>query len=221
MTDFAPIFLTLRVALLATAVALVVGTALGFVLQWSRLPLRRFFLAATMLPLVLPPTVLGFYLLALLGRRSFIGRAWEGLTGEPLVFTVSAAVIAASVSAIPIVARQIASAVTTIDPDSVEAAQLDGAGRWRIFTSIYLPLLRPSLLAAGSIAFARSVGDFGATLMVAGNIPGRTQTASIAIYDLVNAGREQDALVLVVLISVMTLAVLVYATEPPGPNSVR
>jgi molybdate transport system permease protein len=221
MSTFDPIFLTLRVALSATGISLVVGTLLGFVLQWHRLPARRFIMAATMLPLVLPPTVLGFYLLVLLGRRSFIGQAWEAVTGGPLVFTLTAAVIAATVSTTPIVARQVAAAIAGIDRDTVEAAQIDGAGRLRVLTDIYLPLLRPALLAAGSISFARAVGDFGATLMVAGNIPGKTQTASIAIYELMNAGRDGEALVLVVIVSFVSLAVLVYATEPLTPPARR
>ncbi|MBI1292615.1 molybdate ABC transporter permease subunit [bacterium] len=221
MSGLSPIELTLRVSLSATAVSLVAGTALGFVLQWHRLPFRRFFMALSMMPLVLPPTVLGYYLLILMGRRSWIGQGWEALTGAPLVFTVTAAVIAASVAATPIVARQVAAAISAIDRDALEAAQIDGAGRLRILTDIYLPLLRPSLLAAGSIAFARAVGDFGATLMVAGNIPGRTQTASIAIYEMVNSGRDGEALGLVVIVSLLSLAVLVYATEPLTPPARR
>lgn len=207
-----PLLITAQVASVATLVSLLLGTALGMILTWRRLPARRFMGAITLLPLVLPPTVLGYFLLVLLGRRSVIGRLWEDITGGPLVFTLTAAVIAATVSAVPIIARQVGAAAASIDHDVIEAAMLDGAGRIAIARHVYMPLLAPSLVAAGSIAFARSAGDFGATLMVAGNIPGRTQTASIAIYDLMNAGREAEAMALVAAISALSIAVLLLAS---------
>lgn len=208
--DWRPVWLTLHVAAATTGISLVIGTLLGWFLAGHAFPGRRWIMAATMLPLVLPPTVLGFYLLVAFGRTSPLGRAWEAVFGEPLVFTTNAAVLAASVAAVPIVARQMAVAFAGIGHDVLEAGRMDGAGRVRLFWEIQLPLVRPALLAGATIAFARAVGDFGATLMIAGNIPGETQTAAIAIYELMNAGREREALYLVLAITVVSAVVLAY-----------
>jgi len=212
--DWRPIGLTLRVAVAATGLSVVIGSLLGYALSTFHFPGRRWAMAAVMLPLVLPPTVLGYYLLVLIGRRGPIGELWMAVFGGPLVFTTNAAIIAASVSAIPIVARQLAAAFASTDSEVLEAARIDGAGAARLFLSVYLPLMRPALGAATTIAFARCVGDFGATLMVAGSIPGETQTASIAIYELMNAGRDGEAFVLVLIVSMISLAVLAFAGGP-------
>lgn len=218
--DWRPLWISLQVGAAATAVSLVLGTLLGHWLATRRFAGRRWFSALVLLPLVLPPTVLGWYLLVLLGRRSPVGRLYEALFGEPIVFTLKAAVIAACVSTVPIVARQLAAAFALTEPGVLEAARLDGARGWRLLWWVQLPMIRPALAAAGAVAFARAVGDFGATLMVAGNIPGRTQTAAIAVYDLVNSGREGQAAVLVAIMSAVALVVLAYASaggeEGPG-----
>lgn len=206
--DWFPLWASLRVGAAATAISLLVGTAIGWALSRGRIPGAAAIEAVVLLPLVLPPTVLGFFLLSAIGARSAFGRAWETLTGAPLVFTLKAAVLAACVSAVPLVARIVRSALDREDPEIEEAARIDGAGRWAIAFHIVLPRLRSTLLAAAGLAFAKSVGDFGATLMVAGNIPGRTQTASIAIYDLANAGREADALAYAAVLCAAALLVL-------------
>ena len=210
--DWRPVFLTLRVAFAATLAALVLGSLFGYFLGTRAFRGKRWVMAAVLLPLVLPPTVVGYYLLVLAGRRSPIGEAWETLFGSPLVFTTNAAILAASVATIPIVTRQLAAVFSGTEEEIIEAARIDGAGGVRLFLEIYLPLIRPSLMAAGTIAFARAVGDFGATLMVAGNIPGETQTAAIAIYELMNAGRDREAFVLVAIISALALLVLAYTS---------
>lgn len=206
--DWQPVWLSLRIGGAATLIALGAGAPLGWWLTHTRVVGRRFLNAVVLLPLVLPPTVLGYYLLVLIGQRGPVGAVWQAVFGAPLVFTAKAAVLAACVSTIPIVTRQLAAAFTAIDPDVTEAARLDGATGLSLFIHVHLPQIREPLLAAAAIAFARAVGDFGATLMVAGNIPGRTQTASIAIYDMMNAGRDTEALVLVVIVSLVALAVL-------------
>ncbi|MEQ8818794.1 MAG: molybdate ABC transporter permease subunit [Sumerlaeia bacterium] len=206
--DWRPLFVSLQVGLVSTAIALLLGAALG---AWLAHRSTRWTGALVLLPLVLPPTVLGYYLLVLIGRRGPVGQLYEALTGQPLVFTLKAAVIAACAATIPIVARQLAAAFAEIPHEVKEAARIDGAGGLSMFLWIQLPLIRGPIAAAAAIAFARAVGDFGTTLMVAGNIPGRTQTASIAIYDLINAGKDDQAVVLVVAISVVALAVLALA----------
>src|SRR5262249_6908865 len=133
------------------------------------------------LPLALPPTVLGYYLLVVLGRNSWFGRAWEAVTGAPLVFTVKAAVIAAAIHAIPLMVKSTRAGLETIDRSCERAARSLGASEWRLFWRVSLPMARRPIAAAAVLAFARSLGDFGATLMIAGDIPGRTQTAAIAI----------------------------------------
>ena len=160
------------------------------------------------LPLVLPPTVLGYYLLTLLGRHSPLGRAFERLTGQPLTFTPTAAVLAAMVSALPAIARSTRAALREVDPLYFRAAASLGATPWRAVLTVGLPLSRRQIAAAAMLAFARALGDFGVTLMVAGNIPGYTQTAALAVYDAVQAGREADALSLIVPLSGIALVVL-------------
>lgn len=208
MSEWQPLLLTARVAGTATAFSVVLGCALGHFLGTHRFPGRRWLMAATVLPLVLPPTVLGYYLLVLVGRRSAFGQAWESLTGSPIVFTTGAAVLAACVSAVPIVTRQMAIAFDAIGTDVLEAGRIDGAGRIGLFLHIQLPLARPMLFSAATIAFARCVGDFGATLMVAGNIPGETRTAALAIYDLMNVGRDAEAFRLVLMVTLLSMLLL-------------
>jgi molybdate transport system permease protein len=217
--DWRPLWLSLEVAVAATIVSVAVGTLLGYGLARLNGNLRRWLSALVLLPLALPPTVLGWFLLVSLGRRSFIGQAWERLTGEPLVFTLKAAVIAACASAIPIVARQLAAAFAAADKDVLEAARLDGAHGIPFLLHVQLPMVRLPLVAAAAIAFARALGDFGATLMVAGNMPGRTQTAALAIYDMVNAGRDSEAMVLVAATTLLCLVVLLTAAAlQPEPD---
>ncbi len=210
--DWGPVWISLRVGFSATAISLVVGTIAGWLMASREFPGRRWAMALVMLPLVLPPTVLGYYLLVLIGSDGVLGEIWQAVFGAPLVFTIKAAILAACVSTIPIVARQLAAAFAETDQEVTEAALIDGAGTPALFLHIHLPQIRQPLIAAGTIAFARAIGDFGATLMVAGNIPGRTQTASIAIWDLMNSGNETQALILVILISLVSLLVLVLTT---------
>lgn len=210
--DWFPLLLSFRVALLATALALVVGVALAWALGRRRFIGRELLDALVTLPLVLPPTVLGYYLLVLLSLNSPVGRAIHATTGLQLVFTWKGAVLAAMVGALPLVVKTSRAAISTVSPQLEDAARTFGKSEWQIFWRITLPLSSRGIVAAAMLAFARSLGDFGATLMVAGNIPGRTQTAAIAIYDATQAGRDQYALVLVVILSVIAL-VLLYATN--------
>ncbi|HEX8088713.1 MAG TPA: molybdate ABC transporter permease subunit [Blastocatellia bacterium] len=210
--DWFPLALSIRVALIATVIVLVIGIALGWLLARRRFFGRELLDAIVTLPLVLPPTVMGYYLLVLLGRGGFIGRAVETITGEPLVFTWKGAVVAASVGALPLVVKTSRAAISAVDKNLEDAARTLGQSEWRVFRRVTLPLASRGIIAAAMLAFARSLGDFGATLMVAGNIPGRTQTAAIAIYDATQAGRNEYALTLVLVLSALALS-LVYATN--------
>ncbi len=214
--DWRPVVISLQVGLAATGLSVVFGSALGYFLAHRNFLGRRWVEALVLLPLVLPPTVLGYYLLVLIGQRGPVGMMWESLAGGPLVFTKNAAILAACASTVPIVARQLTAAFAGVDHEVTEAARLDGAHGWSMFAHIHLPQIRGPLAAAATIAFARAIGDFGATLMVAGSLPGKTQTASLAIYDLLMVGHDTQALVMVVLISIISLVVLVLTTGREG-----
>jgi molybdate transport system permease protein len=210
--DWFPLVLSFRVALIATALALIVGVALAWLLARRRFPGRELLDAIVTLPLVLPPTVLGYYLLMLLSRNSPVGRALKAATNLQLVFTWQGAVLAAMIGALPLVVKTSRAAISTVDEQLENAARTFGKSEWQIFWRITLPLSSRGIIAAAMLAFARALGDFGATLMIAGNIPGRTQTAAIAIYDATQAGRDDYALTLVIILSVIVLTLL-YATN--------
>jgi molybdate transport system permease protein len=214
---FEPLLLSFQVSLLATIIAGVSGIALGGLLSQRRFPGAQLLDAVLNAPLVLPPTVLGYYLLVLLGRESALGRAFESVTGSSIVFTPAGATIAAALSALPFVARSARAALESVEPRFGEAAATLGAPPLRAFTRVQLPLAARGIMAGLTLGFARSLGDFGVTLMVAGNIPGRTQTASLAIYDAIQAGRESQAGGLAAILT--TLAILaLYAMNKLSPR---
>jgi molybdate transport system permease protein len=203
-----PLALSFEVATLATVISGGLGVALGALLSRPRVRFRDALDVLFTLPLVLPPTVLGYYLLIAIGRRSAVGAAFEALTGSSLVFTRAGAVLAATVGALPLVVKSTRAALEGVDGDIVGAARTLGASPLRALLAVELPLARSGIVAGLMLAFARSLGDFGVTLMVAGNIPGETQTASLAIYDALEAGRDHDALVLVLILSAVSFFVL-------------
>lgn len=217
--DWFPIQLSFQVSSLATAIALVFGVSLAWVLARLRFWGKELLDAAITLPLILPPTVLGYYLLVVLGQRSFLGRAHEWFWGSPLTFTPAAAVVAATIHALPLMVKSVRAAFEALDRRIEDAARTLGASELRVFLTVTLPLARRSIEAATALAFARALGDFGVTLMIAGNIPGKTQTASVAIYDAVQAGREQDALVLVLIVSALALAFLYTTNKLSSPRN--
>jgi len=181
--DWSPLWLSLRVAALSTVFSLVLGLWLAYLLANREFRGKDFLDAAVTLPLVLPPTVLGYYLLVLLGRESWPGRLYEWAFGQPLVFTWQAAVVAAIFHSLPLLVKWSRAALESVDRSYQLAAQSLGASNWRVFWRVSLPLAGRSILAATALCFARSLGDFGVTIMIAGNIPGRTQTVAVAIYD--------------------------------------
>ena len=206
--DWFPLWLSLEVASLATVLSLILGIWLAWLLANKEFTGRNIVDALTTLPLALPPTVLGYYLLVVIGRSSWIGRAWEAATGSPLVFTWKAAVIASTLHAVPLLVKSTRAALENVDRSYERAARSLGASEWRLFWRVSMPLARRPIAAATALAFARSLGDFGATLMIAGDIPGRTQTAAIAIYDAVESGNTLVARTLVIVISILTAAIV-------------
>jgi molybdate transport system permease protein len=210
--DWFPFWLSLRVAGIATTISIVVGLALAYLLTNVEFRGRDLLDAVVTLPLVLPPTVLGYYLLVSLGRVSPIGKLYEVIFGGPLVFTWQAAVVASTIHAIPLLVKSARAALQSVERDYERAARSLGASEWRVFRRVSLPLVRRQIVAAGVLAFARSLGDFGTTLMIAGDIPGRTQTVSIAIYDAAAGGHTLTARVLVLAVSALTI-VIVYGAN--------
>ena len=206
--SWAPFWLSLQIAVMATLIAGVVGVALATLLVSRRFPGRDLLGALVTAPMVVPPTVLGYYLLLALGTRSWIGRTWEAIFGSPIVFTRTGAVIAASVGALPLVVQGARAALDAVDPTLVATARTLGATRTRAYFTVWLPLARGGVAAALMLGFARSLGDFGLTYMVAGDLPGETQTASIAIYNAVNADRYDDALGMVLVLTAIGLCAL-------------
>jgi molybdate transport system permease protein len=206
--DWFPLWLSLRVASIATLLVLVSGTFIAYVLSHKTFRGKNFIDSLITLPLVLPPTVLGYYLLVVIGRSSPLGRVYETLFGQPLVFTWHAAVVAAFLHSAPLFVKAATPILEGIDYRYEWAAQSLGASEWRTFFRITLPLARRGLSSLAALTFARSLGDFGVTIMVAGNIPGRTQTLSVAIYEAVESGNGRLARVLVIVVSLVALALL-------------
>lgn len=203
--------LSLKVAGFATAITLVLGTATGFLLARLRFPGRDLLDTLLTLPMVLPPTVLGYYLLVLLGRRSTFGAWLQDTFGITLIFTWQGAVIAAAIVAFPLVFKPARAAFEGVDGQLENAARVLGISELAIFFRVTLPLAWRGILAGVLLAFARALGEFGATLMVAGSIPGKTQTLSIAVYEAVQAGQDDVANTLVLITSLVCVTVLLIA----------
>jgi molybdate transport system permease protein len=205
------IWLSARVAILATALNALVGVPLAYLLAKRRFRGRRLVDLFVTLPLVLPPTVTGYYLIVLLGRRGVVGAPLYALTGWTVAFTWYAAVIAATVMALPLVVRTARAAIESVDPDLERAAFTLGRSEWQTALTITLPLAKNGILAGLVLAFARALGEFGATLMLAGNIPGRTTTVPLAIYTAMQTGEAGEALALVGILTALSCAVLIVA----------
>ena len=213
--DWIAIALSVRLAALVSVLLLVIALPIAYWLTFKR---RRWtFLAEAVvaLPLVLPPTVLGFYVLLAIGSRSPIGRLWTAWTGHGLAFTFQALVIASLVYSLPFAVQPISAAFARIDSSLLEASAMLGASSWRTFVRITLPLAKEGILAAAVLSFAHTLGEFGVVLMVGGNLPGVTRTISIAIYDQVQAFEYQAANQTALLLLVFSFLVLaaVYALQ--------
>mgnify|MGYP005847420105 CR=1 FL=1 len=204
MFDAFPLLLSLRVATAATLLNLSLGMGVAWVLARWRFPGQNLVETLVTLPMVMPPTVLGYYLLVLLGSQGVLGRWLQESLGIRLVFTWYGAVVAAMVSSLPLFVEPARAALHGVDRRLEVAARTLGRSEWAVFFTITLPLAWRGIFAGVVLAFARALGDFGATLMVAGNIPGHTQTMALAIYDAVQAGNQAaaDRMVLVMTVGV-------------------
>jgi molybdate transport system permease protein len=203
--------LTLKVAGWATALNLVLGVGVGYAMARWRFAGRELADAVLTLPMVMPPTVLGYYMLVLIGTHGPIGAWLLQHFGIRMIFTWQAAVIAATVVSFPLVFKSARAAFETVDPQLEDAARLLGIGEVAVFFRVSLPLAWRGVLAGLLLSFARALGEFGATLMVAGSIPGKTQTLSIAVYEAVQAGQDDTANLLVAITSLVCVSVLLAA----------
>lgn len=185
--DWTAIALSVRLAAIVSAVLLVIGLPIAYWLAFSSSRWRFVVESIVALPLVLPPTVLGFYMLVALGSRSPLGRAWQAWTGHGLAFTFEALVIASILYSLPFAVQPIAASFAQIDRTLLEASATLGVGRLRTFLRVVLPLSIEGVLAGAVLTFAHTIGEFGVVLMVGGNLPGVTRTVSISIYDDVQA----------------------------------
>ncbi|MGV8961391.1 MAG: molybdate ABC transporter permease subunit [Stenotrophomonas sp.] len=211
MVEWTALLLSLKVAGCATALNLVAGVGLGAALARWRFPGRELLDTVFTLPMVLPPTVLGYYLLVLIGRNGPLGALLEQYFGINLVFTWQGAVLAAAIASFPLAFKPARAAFENVDRQLEQAARVLGVSEAGIFLRVTLPLAWRGILPGLLLAFARAMGEFGATLMVAGSIPGKTQTLSIAIYEAVQAGQDGRANFLVLVTSVICIVILLLA----------
>lgn len=208
-TDLSPLWLSLQVACLATALMLPFGlSAAWWIGQGRRFRGKSLIETLLMLPLVLPPTVVGYGLLVILGHGTALGRWLNETAGLQLLFTWQGAAIAAAVMAFPLFVRTASAAFASVDNELLEAGRTLGAGEFALWARVTMPLAYRGLLAALALGFARALGEFGATLMVAGSIPGRTQTLPLALYASVQEGHDHEALVYTLLLSAMAFVLL-------------
>jgi len=217
-----PLWLSLKVALWATVISSVAGVILGLYLARSRNRLRNLLDTLCTLPMVLPPTVLGYYLLVVFGSQSSVGGWLKQSLGVTLIFSLEGAIVAASIVSFPLIFKPARAAFETVDPRLEQAGRVLGVSELGIVLRISLPLAWRGIMAGVMLGFVRALGEFGATLMVAGSIPGKTQTLSIAIYEAVQAGRDGAANVMALVISVVCIVFLLIATRlTPRRHAVR
>jgi molybdate transport system permease protein len=211
--DLSPLYLTMKVSFTATVFTVAGGLALAWLMAKREFPGKTVLDVIVMQPLVIPPTVLGYYLLTVFGARGPLGRFLEGTMGLDIVFTWRGAVVAAVVSSLPLFVKPAKAALEGVGQDLENAARLLGKTEMEVFRTVTLPLAWRGIAAGAVMAFARATGEFGATLMVAGNIPGETRTLPIAIYDAVQTGDASAANALVAVITVFSFSVMYLAAR--------
>ena len=211
--DWQAIALSIRLAAVVCLILLAIGVPIAYWIAFSKWRWKFLVESVVALPLVLPPTVLGFYVLMAIGARSPIGRVWEQWTGHTLAFTFEGLVFASIFYSLPFAVQPIAAAFAQVDPSLIEAAATLGSSRWRTAARIILPLSTHGIIAGAVLSFAHTLGEFGVVLMVGGNLPGVTRTVSVAIYDQVQGFRYADANATALLLLVFSFTVLsvVYA----------
>jgi molybdate transport system permease protein len=214
-----PLLLSLQVATIAMLLSVVVGTGLAVLLAWKKLPLPDLFSALVSTPLVLPPTVLGYYLLVALGPDSFIGRGYHWVFGTDIVFTFTAAVIAATVGSIPLVVGAVRVGLDAVEPNLIAAARTLGASPVRVLATVTLPLAAPGMIAGAMLAFARALGDYGMTQMIASSKfnglfgINNQSPASIFVYDELVAQRDASARNMALATTILGITMLFFANR--------
>ena len=205
---FEPIILSIRVALVATAIAFFLGIFFAYLLTKKKVPGKNIWETILILPMILPPSIVGYLLLKLFGKRGPIGSFLLDTFGIQVVFTWIACVIAATVVALPLMYQNAKGAFQSVDPTLETAARTLGSSSFKVFRTVTMPLSIPGIVSGIVLTFARALGEFGATLMLAGNIPGRTQTIPTAIYYSVVTGKEDEAMNLVVVMVLFSFALV-------------
>ena len=203
-----PILLSLRIASIATVFSFFFGVLLAYILNRKQIPGKNIWETLITLPMILPPSVTGYFLLMLLGKRGIIGSTLIDLFGFKIIFTWYAAVIAASIVSLPLMYQNAKAAFMNIDPAYERAAKTLGSSEFRIFCTITFPLAWPGIISGIVLSFCRAIGEFGATLMVAGNIPGKTQTVPTAIYYAVENGNSDLANTLVLIMTLFSFILI-------------
>jgi len=203
-----PIFLSLKVAAIATAFAFILGVFFAYLLNKKSVPGKNIWETLIILPIVLPPSVMGYLLLVAFGKRGLIGSFLLEKFDIQVVFTWLACVIAASVVSLPLMYQNAKAAFLSVDPAYEQAARTLGSGEAKIFFTVTLPLGWPGIISGIALTFARSLGEFGATLMLAGNIPHKTQTMSTAIYYAVQSGKDEMANTMVLILTVFSFMLI-------------
>ena len=203
-----PILLSLKIATIATVFSFVLGVFFAYILNKKRIPGKSIWETLLILPMVLPPSVMGYLLLIAFGKRGLIGGFLLETFHVQIVFTWAAAVIASCVVSLPLMYQNVKSAFVSLDPIYEKAARTLGSSEWKIFRTVIFPLAWPGIISGIALSFARAIGEFGATLMVAGNIPGKTQTIPTAIYFAVESGKNELANRLVLIMTVFSFVLI-------------
>jgi molybdate transport system permease protein len=206
--NFSPIILSLKVASVATVFSFLLGNLFAYIINKKNVPGKNIWETALILPMVLPPSVVGYLLLILFGKRGPIGAFLLTHFGVQVIFTWVGAVIAACVVSLPLMYQNVKAAFVSTDPIYEQAAMTLGSSEWRIFRTVTFPLAWPGVISGVVLSFARALGEFGATLMIAGNIPGKTQTIPTAIYFAVESGKTETANGLVLIMTVFSFALI-------------
>lgn len=207
ISDFSPLLISLKTSLSATLITIIIGVPAAWIVASYNVRFKGLLDSIFTLPMVLPPTVAGFFLLVLLGKRGFVGKLLERMDMS-VIFTWQAAMIAAAVVAFPLMYKTARSAFEQIDRNVLDAARLLGASEWKVFLRVAVPMAWPGIAAGVLLSFARALGEFGATMMVAGNIPGRTQTMPLAIFFAAESGDMEQAYAWVILIFAISLVMM-------------
>lgn len=203
-----PIILSLKIATIATIFSFILGILFAYLINKKNIPGKNIWETILILPMILPPSVMGYLLLIAFGKRGLIGSFLLDTFGIQIVFTWVGAVIAACIVSLPLMYQNVKAAFISTDPIYEQAAQTLGSSEWKIFRTITVPLAWPGIISGIVLAFARAIGEFGATLMIAGNIPGKTQTIPTAIYFAVESGHKELANTLVLIMTVFSFVLI-------------